>query len=1006
MNQVKRCLALVCVLGLLPVCTAMGQQENAIQGRVLGADGHAVSEAVVTVTGAEGEVVGRATTSENGRFSVRAKEGDRLQITAEDHPAKTLSVEEAEITVQLGGGKVSLGYGITRGRDELTGAVDLAQASDLADAPKMVLNAGNALYGQLPGLMVLENGGAPPTNPGMLIRGQSTYTNSDPLILVDGFQRPLSSVAIEEIQSVKVLKDAAALAKFGQEGANGVLLITTKRGDTNGLEVNASANMGLTSPTSFPDMVGAAAYAQAVNEARANDGLAPRYSPEDLQGFVSEGSSPVYPNVDWSEEVLRDYGVRSSFNVSFQGGGDRARYYTMLDYVRDSGLFGPTEQNEDYGTQAKYSRFRFRTNLDVDIAESLLLQGDVTANIVERNQPNGGEGADEILDNLYTLPSAVYPVRTPSGAFGGRANYPENPMALLTASGFGRPNSREFSLTSRLRQDLGQLLDGLSAEVTVNYHNNGAFFENQNRSFAFESLDLVRNQQGEILDTTSTLLGEATDLQYSSGFDNKRQFAHLRGQLHYATKIGGDHTIEATGMFKQSSRGFDGRDAIDRRRNFFGNVHAGISNRYFFDVSASYGGNNRLPAGERYALFPAASASWILSREGFMQGLDALNWLKLQASWGIVGNDDLPVDNPYEQFYDSAIGYNFTDNNSGWPGMAEQHAPAIDFSVEKAQKANLGLDAAFLDQRLEMSADVFYTRRSDILASGDGQFSSILGVFPPDNTNGVVENKGLEASLSWKDQGEDWSYYIGGQFSFARNEIVEQNEVFREFDYLRRTGESVGQPFGLEAVGFFKDEQEITNSPEQSFGEVRPGDIKYRDQNRDGIINELDQVPIGHSSQNPEIYFSSSLGGSYKGISVSALFQGTANYTAYLNTPGVFRPIRNNNTISTHYYDRRWTSQSSRSATYPRLSTQENANNFRPSSVWLADRSYVKLRSLKASYSLPDSMTEPMQIEDLRVLLRGRNLFSIDNIPVLDPEHLSSGYPILRSYSVGVEVRL
>ena len=1009
MNRMKRCLAFLCMLGLLPVYSAMGQQDRSVQGRVLNADGNSVGQAVVTVKGADGDAVSQATTDEEGRFTVRAEEGQRLQVVSQNHSSKTVPVQEEEITVTLGDDNFSipLGYGIERDQDELTAAVDVATASDLDETPKMTMNVGNALYGQLPGLMVLENSGTPPTNPSLFIRGRSSFTGSSPLILVDGFRRPLSAIAQEEIQSVKVLKDAAALAKFGQEGANGVLLITTKRGDTDGLEVNASVNMGLTQPTALPDMVGAPAYAQAVNEARANDGLDPRYSPEDLQGFTTEGGSALYPNEDLQDELLREYGVRSKVNVSFQGGGDQARYFTMLNYVRDSGLFGPVNRNEDYNTQLKYSRFRFRTNLDVDITETLLLQSDVTANLVEQNLPSGGGGggADQIFDALYTLPTAAYPLKTPSGAFGGRSGYPENPLGVLTSTGFGQPNSREFSLSGRLRQDMSELVEGLSAEVTVNYNNFGSFFENQDRSFAYESLELVRNQSGEILDTTVTQLGEATDLTYDSGFSNKRQFVHLRGQLNYERSLGA-HTLGATAMFKQGSRAFDGRDAINHRRNFFGTVHAGISNKYFLDVSASYGGNNRVPAGSRYELYPAVSAAWMLSREGFLEDVGVLDRLKLRASWGIVGSDDLPTRNPWESFYDGAIGYRFTNNNNYWQGFAEQRAPAIDFGVEKSQKTNVGLDAAFLDNRLQLSTDVFYTRTSNILADGFGRYSSILGVFPPENTNGIVENRGMEAALQWRDQGDDWSYHIGGRFSFARNEIVEQNEVFREEDYLRRTGEPVGQVFGLEAIGFFEDQQEIANSPEQNFGEVKPGDIKYKDQNGDGVINELDEVPMGHSSQYPEMYFSSTIGGSYKGFSVSALFQGTANYTAYLNTPGVFRPMRNNNTISTHYYNRRWTPASAGEATYPRLSVEENSNNYRPSSLWITDRSYVKLRSLKVSYSLPSSVIAPLQLDGLQIVLRGQNLFSIDDIPVLDPEHLSSGYPILRSYSAGVEVQL
>lgn len=258
--------------------------------------------------------------------------------------------------------------------------------------------------------------------------------------------------------------------------------------------------------------------------------------------------------------------------------------------------------------------------------------------------------------------------------------------------------------------------------------------------------------------------------------------------------------------------------------------------------------------------------------------------------------------------------------------------------------------------------------------------------------------------MVWQDNVGGLAYHIGGQVTFSRNRILEMNETYLPEDYLKRTGKPVGQNFGMEAIGFFEDQADIENSPRQVFSAVQPGDIKYKDQNGDGIVNEFDTVPIGYSSQHPEIYFSTTLGAEYKGFSLSALFQGTANYTAYLNTQSVFWPLRNNNTISEHYYENRWTVESGNDAFYPRLTTESNVNNFRPNSIWLADRSYIKLRTLEVSYTLPAAFTEQWNMRKVKILGRGMNLFSIDNIPVLDPERLSTGYPILRSYNLGLEI--
>lgn len=986
---------------LLPASSVFAQPAT-IAGFVTDPTGHPIEGAVIALVE---DVNIQVVTDVDGKFAIHASPGQTLRVITKKGLEKTVMIHQEPMSITVGQ-QIPLGYGISQSKEELTGAVSAIETSELVDT-RSLIDPTNALYGRLPGVTVLQSGGGdlPPTSTSLFVRGRGTFRDSSPLLLVDGFERPFSSLSFGEIERVTVLKDAAVLARYGQQGANGVVLVTTKRGSNDGLVVTASYDLSFTQPTALPDFVEASVYASAVNEARVNDGRDPLYSSSDLQAF-GEGTSPyLFPNVDWFDEVLRDQGIRSNLNTSFRGGGERSQYFATLNYLGDNGLFGPVNHNEGYSTQLNYQRFNFRSNLDIDLTNDLLFQADVAGILIENNRPGGASRANDIFDAMYTIPSTAFPVRTPDGRWGGTSVYDNNPVAILTSSGYGQPNAREFTLTGRLRQNLDSFVEGLSAEGTVSYHNFGEFGERETRSYSYASISPVRDEGGNIVDTTVTVFGEDTDLSFNDSFSNKRQFSDVLGKLNYSRAIN-RNTVKATVLFHQSERVFDGQDNTFRRRNLVGNLHMGLSGKYFFDLSASYSGNNLLPAGDRYGFFPALSIGWLLTEEDLLQNIGFLDWLKLRTSWGMSGSDLLPTNNPYEINYSSGgSSYWFSDANSSRSGLLQRRLATTNFTYENSQQTNIGVEAK-LFEKLDLTVDLFYARRTNILTDTEGYVSEVLGIDPPQSSEGTVDNRGVEGTVKWQDTIGEVAYHLGGQFSFTRNEIVEMNEEFRPYSYLQRTGRPVGQNFGLEVIGFFEDEDDIANSPQQVFSDIRPGDIKYRDQNGDGFINEFDEVPLGYASGYPEIYFSADLGFRYKGIGVSALFQGTGNHTVYLNTPSVFRPLGEDNyTISTYYYDRRWTRETADTATLPRLTTESNANNYRPNNIWLVDGSYVKLRMLEIAYSLPVSWVEQLKLDNLQIYLRGVNLFSIDNVPMLDPEYLGTGYPLLRSYSAGFEIR-
>ncbi|MCW0483923.1 SusC/RagA family TonB-linked outer membrane protein [Gaoshiqia sediminis] len=899
---------------------------------------------------------------------------------------------------------INIGYGLKRSKNEITAAVSVINASDFPKS-KTIIDPANALYGLAAGLQVLQNAGEPPVSPTFFVRGRGTFRDSSPLILVDGFEQPFSALSIEEIDNIVVLKDAASLAMYGQKGANGAILITTKRGTKKSLEVKASFEQSLTQPIVKPGFLKSPNYAKAVNEALTNDGLSPRYTSADIEAYETGNSPYLFPNVNWADEALRDFGTRSNLNLTFEGGGNVARYYTLVNYVRDVGIYANTNPTEDYDAQKKYGRFNFRSNLDIDITSKLLLKIDAAGNLVENNVPNRGVSSNKIFDAIYSIPSASFPVKTPDGSWGGTPIYDNNPLAILSSTGVSNPNEREISVGGTLQQDLDQLIAGMSVDATVRYNTYNRFDEGQSKNYSYQYLVPVRDNNGSIIDTLVTEYGQDTDLNFFGNVNSERTQSDVLVKFNYQRDFG-NNTFKGTVFFHQNSKSLKGKNNTFHGQNFATNLHYGMAQKYFVDLIASYNGYSVLPPENRFGLFPAASVAWVISNEEFMSRIHFVDWLKFRASWGMNGDgaDQLPNTNIYESSYSGGSGYWFQSGNNYQSGFEEDRLASPDFIYATAYTSNLGIDAK-LFRKLDLSTDLFYSRRENILTDTGGGYSQVLGISPPMTSNGIVENKGVEATLCWSDFIGDVGYSIAGNFSFTRNKIIEINEQYRPFDYLQRTGRSVGQTFGLEAIGFFEDPTDISNSPFQSFGDVVPGDIKYKDQNGDNIINEYDEIPLGYAQGYPEIYYSISLGFSYKGFKLSALFQGTGNQSAFLNTPSVYWPLRNNTNISQYYYDRRWTAQTSGEAIYPRLTTVNNNNNFQTNSLWLKSRSYAKLRNLEVSYNFPPKLINSLNMESLCVYLSGRNLLSIDNIPVMDPEQLDVSYPLLRSYQIGLELK-
>ena len=913
---------------------------------------------------------------------------------------KVLPVQESNIQVILDNSdkNIYLGYGRVKQADRVTSSIDVAYSDDLTKSS--VNNPEESLYGQLAGLAVLQNGGDPwNRRPDMFIRGKGTYSSNSMLVLVDGFERDFSSLSLDEIESVSVLKDGAALSMYGQRGANGVILVTTKRGEYDSFHVDFSLDRGYVMPFRTPDFLDAYDYARAVNEASALDGNPFVYSEWDLQDFQSGNQPFFFPDVDWFDETLKDFGTRTNFNASFRGGGEAVKYFVSLNYQNERGVLDNTTLDDRYNSQMKYDRFNFRTNLDIDLSPTTRFLINVAGNIDGRKEP--GARIANIFDALYSIPSGAFPIKSINGEWGGTEYYDNNPVALVSSTGLRTPHSREISADGRLIQDLSDFLPGLSADVAVAYDNMAAYWESKTRGFVYESVSVSRNPEtGAITDTTTAEYGSDTDLQASDNFGGQRRHATLTGKLNYVTSWG-NSDLETTLLYHQDKRVNDGQYNTFLHQNIVASASYGYKNRYFIDGILSYNGSNVLPENNRWGFFPAVSGAWLLSREDFLLDNPTVSFLKLRASWGLNGNNIMSP-NLYDQGYFSGGTYYFTDNNNSDGGIVEGQLAAEDLTYEKSYKSNLGLDLEMFS-RLQITVDAFYEKRTDIIASSNGSVPVLIGVGRPVQNVGIVENKGFETSFNWEENRGDFNYHIGGNFSFARNKILEMNEEFQPYDYLKQTGNPVGQQFGLESVGFFADEAEIENSPKQLFSEVRPGDVKYKDQNGDNIIDQLDIVPMGYAGGYPEMYFAGTIGLEWKGLGVDALFQGIANQTLYLNTKSVFWPLRGQNTITTFSADR-WTPETKETATLPRLSLLENANNYRRNDIWLTSGDYLKLRRVEVYYKFSDSLLNKLKMKSAKIYVRGMNLFSLDNIDVVDPEEIGVTYPTMASYHLGINL--
>lgn len=908
---------------------------------------------------------------------------------------------------------IDVGTQKTFSREQSTASVSVITRDNVDK--RSAKNIGNSIIGQGNGLMTLDGGGTYfAKNPTFYIRGLQSLSTSTPLILVDGVERDITVVAPEDVESVSILKDAAATALYGYKGANGAILVTTKRGKYNSNEMSVHYDHLINYQVDRPKFVNGVTYASAMNEALANEGAGPRYDANAMGAFQSGQYPYQYPSVNWVDETFRHHGVTNKVGVDFTGGGERFRYYTALNLLSDKGFIKSPNETDGYSTQDKYVRGNLRMNLDVDLTPTTMLKVNISGLLSEVSQP--GSQAD-LWTNIYNLPSAAFPIKSEIGDWGGNSTWAGtmNPVGLSTDAAYYKTHERGLFADVTLTQDLSSWVEGLGFFLKAGYDTYSTLYEDHSKTFAYGSYPAVWTD-GVLSQGTYFSGGERTEMGKSAATKAFARRLVAAGGLTFDRSFG-DHYLYSQLKWDYDYEHVNGGNGTVYRQNYSWWSHYGYQGKYLADLALVYSGSSRLAPDTKWSFSPTVSAAWVISKENFLKDVSWLDFLKLRASFGILNADYLPGDDLnvwtyYSQSYSTsgASAYYFVDATAAQDiygtttlGTMATVAP----THEKARKINIGLDAS-LFKGLSLEFDYFMNHRYDIWCSGAGMYTALIGFGAPYVNQGKVDQHGFDVALNYTKSFGDVTLNLGGNLTFSKNEIKDMAEEPRAYDNLVQTGNPLKSIYGLQAEGLFTSQAEIDAAPRQTFSTVRPGDIRYKDVNEDGVIDANDKVKIGYSVTAPELYYSFHLGLEWKGLGVDAMFQGVGRYSAVLNSQGYYWGLINNSSLAQQVYDGRWSQQNNNAnAEYPRLSSSSNANNYQTSTFWLRDRSYLKLRNVEVYYHLPKTVLQPLKIVDAaKLYVRGVDLFTFDHLKEVDAASYGVAAPLTRSIAFGVSVTL
>ncbi len=935
----------------------------------------------------------------DGQFAIAARNGQTLVFTYVGYKDVEQKVEGGKCNIQMHEDKndlnevVVVGHGTAK-RITMTGAVSAINGKELQKVP--VSSVQNALAGKLPGFFSQQRSGQPGKDASdFFIRGVSSLNSAgnQPLIIVDDVEytyEQLSQINVNEIESISILKDASTTAIYGIKGANGVLVVKTRRGADGKPRINVRMETGVQMPVRTPKFLGSYETATLVNEAYLNDGMQPIHSDEALEHYRTGDSPYAYPDVNWYNEIFKKVASQSNANVDVSGGTDRLKYFVSVGYFTQNGLvrdFGA--QSNDVNSNYLYRRFNYRSNLDFQVTNNLSMRLDVTSRFMNINEPYGINATGEIYSFEAMHPYSS-PVINPDGSWaylydttGRRPTL----NARLANQGYTRTRRNDNNLLYSANWKMDFITKGLSSNVRLAY------------STVDENYRQAWREQFPTYHYNETSAGEGyytinpdhvyTNGSYAvtAGTRTAKKDMNLQSYINYERVFDDAHDVGAMLLYNLESTTYEnsGQKVPEKFMGLSLKLSYKYKNRYLLDVNTAYNGSDRFAKGHRYGIFPAVGAGWAISEEPWFREKfgKTVDLLKIRSSYGVVGSDVAMGDRYlYNQVYETGSIYYFGDRAMKWQGYKEGNLGNDNVTWEKARKFDVGIDLNLWNS-FSLTLDYFYDHRYDQLVYRN-DISEILGIGTSPINVAKTRNQGFDGQIGYRNNWGDWSFNTNFVFSYAKNKILYQAEAQQRYEWLASTGKPIGQQFGYHWIGYYTPEEiALVNAHAEGAPAVpntdipvQAGDLKYQDLNNDGTIDDYDKMAIGRPNL-PNTTLGWTIGGSWKGLTLSVLFQGSFNYSFSVVGTGIepfksqFQPL----------HLQRWTLeryQNGEEINFPRLTSNPSTVNSAQaymSDFWLVDAWYVRLKTIDLSYNLPQKIL-PKFIENLRLYMNCYNLFT------------------------------
>ncbi len=1014
---VAGCAVFVCAL--LAASSAFAQDRN-VTGVILDETDTGIAGAYVVV---KGETRG-AMTDDQGRFNISVSPSDVLVASFLGYMDEEVTVgNQTNLTIKLIPQAneleevVKVAYGTQR-KASVIGSISTVDMTTLAQSQG---NLSTSLAGKLAGVVAIQKTGEPGASADFWIRGVSTFgANSTPLILVDGVERSMDMVDTEDIASLSILKDASATALYGVRGANGIVLITTRRGAESKPQINIKVETGVTSPVRLPEMASTGEFIDFLNNMYVNSGQQAIFSDYDKEMFLSGSDPDLYPSVDWVNEVFKNQAMTTKANVSVTGGTKSVRYYVGGSYYLEDGILN-TAANDRYDAQMSYQKFNFRTNVDINLTKSTVLGMNLSTQFTVKNSP--AAGLDALLQQTMIMTPTAIPLKYSDGTLAAIKGA-SNPYNLLNEKGYSNASSNVAQSTVSLTQDFSDFVtEGLTARIAFSFDATNTNTLNRNISpktyRAIGRDEATKALQYEVIDdyagyiTLGTAHSGKRYINFEGSINYERQFAYAHRVsamvLYSMRSLSYTHPGSYIAAFPYKSMGVAARATYSYK------------DRYFAEFNMGYNGSENFAPGHRFGFFPAVAVGYMMSNEDWWDGIkDVVNTLKIKASYGKVGNDQIGGSRRFA--YNTTI--NTSATGAAWGTVPNSSATGYTtvggittdeegnafVEWEEATKANVGIELGLFNDFL-LQADLFQDYRDGIFLMRQSTPSAV-GLQKDQYVNiGEMLNRGFDMSAQYDHVfANGFSISARANFTFNRNRLIYNDQPSQVEEYLNEVGFAYGQRKGLIACGLFKDQADIESWPTQTFGEVQPGDIKYKDINGDGQVDQYDKVAIGYTTI-PEINYGFGLSIGYKGFDASVFFNGVDHVSRQIGGSNLYGASSSPQLTGQVFKDvakNHWTVENQNTnAPYPRLGTTRSNNNVQTSDYWTRDMSFLRLKNAEIGYTFPKKWTKKAGIQALRLYVSGTNLLTFSGFKLWDPEldtAYGTKYPITRNISLGLNI--